>query len=829
MRRELPSGTVTFLFTDIEGSTRLLHALGPDAYAEALAEHRRALRTAFGEHQGVEVDTQGDAFFVAFPTVGGAVAAAQAAQHALAAGPIRVRMGLHTGTPTLTAEGYVGVDVHRGARVAALAHGGQVLLTEPSAALVDAGTTVSDLGRHRLKDFDGPVRLLQLGTDAFPPLRSPGTVRLPTPATPFVGREHELFAAVSLVLEHDPPILSVIGAGGAGKTRFVIELARLLSENADGGTVFVPLAAARHPELGLRTLAEAIGAERAEPDAIAARVSDRRTHVVLDNVEQLLPDLAALLAQVVAETPSLRLLVTSREALRVGAETRFELAPLAPEEAVELFLARARAVRPEIEPSPAVTRLCERLDFLPLALELAAARTSLLAPEALLERLGARLDLPAPRDADPRHATLRTTIAWSFELLSADEQRLFARLAVFPAGSTIEAAEIVCDADLDGLASLIDKSLVRRRVEPNGRDRLWMLETIHDFARDRLAELPDAAELHRRHASWILELARSAHLSMELAGTQDFEAALSERDGIRSAVDWATEHDAELAGDIVLALEHFWTTTAPAEGRPRVEALLDRASDLPDDMRARLLRLHGGIVLLSGEVDLGEERYRQALAIFEELGDATNVVGLLSRFAVHSGWRDEPEETRRLVAEVRALNEGVGNPIVEPQMMSTLGRVAIREGDLETALELSRRAIAAAKDIDFELWRLWELDSQLELELSLGLLDDAERTGREGLELARRLDDRRLTASLLTGLALVALRRGDEERAGTLWGAVVASQRENGVRHSPEQATFAAPLAGSTSQRFLEAVEDGRLVDLEQASSIALREAQTEP
>jgi hypothetical protein len=356
-----------------------------------------------------------------------------------------------------------------------------------------------------------------------------------------------------------------------------------------------------------------------------------------------------------------------------------------------------------------------------------------------------------------------------------------------------------------------------------------MLETIHDFARDRLEESPDAAELRRRHAAWILDLARSAHLSMELTGTQDFETALSEREGIRSAVDWATEHDPKLAAEIVLALEHFWTTTAPAEGRPRVEALLDRASALPADARARLLRLHGGIVLLSGDVDLGEARYRQALAIFEELGDSMNVVGLLSRFAVHSTWRDEPEETRRLVAEVRELNETVGNPTVEPQMISTLGHVAFREGDLEAALELSRRAVAAAKANDFQLWRLWELDTQLELELRLGLLDDAEHTGREGLELARRLDDRRLTTSLLTGLALVALRRGDEARAGILWGAVVASQRENGVIPSSEQVALAAPLAGCASGRFLEAVEDGALLELGQASSIALGEPQTEP
>ncbi|MDH5334494.1 MAG: adenylate/guanylate cyclase domain-containing protein, partial [Thermoleophilia bacterium] len=219
MREELPTGTVTFLFTDIEGSTRLLHRLGPEAYAAALAEHRRVLRSAFAEHGGVEVDTQGDAFFVAFPTAGGAAAAALAGGSALGDGPVRVRMGLHTGTPTVTAEGYVGADVHVGARVAAVAHGRQVLLTEATRALLPAGAEVLDLGLHRLKDVAGPTRLLQIGAAAFPPLRTPGAIDLPTPVTRFVGRERELYDAVALWVEREPRVLTVVGPGGTGKTR----------------------------------------------------------------------------------------------------------------------------------------------------------------------------------------------------------------------------------------------------------------------------------------------------------------------------------------------------------------------------------------------------------------------------------------------------------------------------------------------------------------------------------------------------------------------------------------------------------------------------------
>lgn len=394
MRDELPSGTVTFLFTDIEGSTRLLHALGPDVYADALAEHRRVLRQAFAAHGGVEVDTQGDAFFVAFPTAEGSAAAAIASRDALASGPISVRMGLHTGTPRLTGEGYVGIDVHRGARVAALAHGGQIVLSPATAALLD-GHELRDLGVHRLKDFEGGTRLAQLGAGEFPPLRSPGSVDLPTPATRFLGRERELFEAISLVYDRDPRVLTIVGPGGTGKTRFAIELARLLAEEADGATLFVPLAPLRNHELALPAIGEKLGAQAADPASLAAAAGSRRTHLLVDNAEHLLPALARSLGALVAGAPSVFLLVTSREPLRIQGEVELDLPPLVDEEAVTLFLERARAVRPTLERSDAVGEICRRLDGLPLALELAAARTKLLSTEQLLARLTERLDLLA--------------------------------------------------------------------------------------------------------------------------------------------------------------------------------------------------------------------------------------------------------------------------------------------------------------------------------------------------------------------------------------------------------------------------------------------------
>ncbi|MFO7572378.1 MAG: adenylate/guanylate cyclase domain-containing protein, partial [Gaiellaceae bacterium] len=585
MSQTLPTGTVTFLFTDIEGSTRLLHTLGPDAYAEALAEHRRVLRAAFTAFGGVEVDTQGDAFFCAFPTAEGAAGAARQGQQALTAGSISVRMGLHTGSPTLAGEGYVGIDVHRGARVAALAAGGQIVCSPATAALLEE-EPLRDLGTHRLKDFEGAIRLYQLGLDEFPPLRTPGSVELPTPATRFLGRERELFEAVSRVYDRDPRVLTVLGPGGTGKTRFTLELCRLLAEEAEGGTVFCALAPLREPGLVLTTIAERLGAAEAGPEAIAARVAGKRTHVLCDNIEHLLPAVARPLADLVAAAPALRLFVTSREPLRIQGEAEIDLPPLAEDEATALFLERAHAVRPDLEDGKAVGELCARLDYLPLALELAAARTKLLSPEALLERLEARLDLlKGTRDADERHATLRATIAWSYDLLDPDEQQLFRRLSVFRGGCTLESAETVCNADLDVLASLLDKNLVRRRTGRRGEERYWMLETIREFAAEQLEASAEAENIRRRHAERMLEIAHGGRLGKHETAF-DILTGLTEREELRAALDWAANSDVELGLRLIVATENFWVASMPEEGMRRVGALLVRATSIPVELRA---------------------------------------------------------------------------------------------------------------------------------------------------------------------------------------------------------------------------------------------------
>ena len=500
MARALPTGTITFVFTDVEGSTRLLNELGADAYADALAEHRRALREAFARHDGVEVDTQGDSFFIAFSTAPAALAAAAEAQQALAAGPVRVRIGIHTGTPHVTDEGYVGRDVHRAARIGAAGHGGQILVSASTASLVEEDS-LRDLGEHRLKDLAASERIYQLGGEAFPPLRSLQQTNLPIPATAFLGRQRELDEVTSLLRDGHARLVTLSGPAGSGKTRLALQGAAEASDHYPDGVFWAPLAALRDSGLVLEVAAQALEAR----SSLAERVADRRLLLVLDNFEHLI-DAAPELARLLGDCPNLQLLVTSRELLRLPGEQAYPVPPFEPHDATEFFTARAQAVDPRFEPSSVVEKLCSRLDNLPLALELAASRIAVLSPEQLLGRLSERLDLlKAGRGVDPRQQTLRATIEWSYDLLDEDEQVLFERLSVFAGGCALEAAEEVCAAEIDTLQSLIDKSLLRRQGE-----RFWMLETIKEYAAERLEQRGEAMVLSDRHADHFIALAERA-------------------------------------------------------------------------------------------------------------------------------------------------------------------------------------------------------------------------------------------------------------------------------------------------------------------------------
>ncbi len=483
-----PSGMVTLVFTDVEGSTRLLEGLGEAGYLAALTEHREIVREAFGRYGGYEVDTQGDSFFYAFTSAPGAVRAVAEAMAALEGGPIAIRVGVHTGEPRLDGRNYVGLGVHTAARIMSAGHGGQVLLSKATRALVEAD--IRELGEHRLKDFPEPIELFQLGGGRFPPLRTISNTNLPRPVSSFVGRAHELAEVVSLVCDQGARLVTLHGPGGTGKTRLAIEAAAELVGDFAAGVFWVGLATVRDPALVMDTIAETLGAKV----ALAEYIGERELLLLLDNLEQVVdaaPDLVALLRA----CPKLRLLVTSRELLRVDGEAAYAVPALDGEEGVELFCARAG-----VGPGETVAELCRRLDNLPLAIELAAARIDVLSPEQILDRISHRLDLfRGGRDTDPRQQTLRATITWSYELLAPDEQALFARLSIFAGGFTFEAGVEVSDATLDGLESLVDKSLLRHTGE-----RFWMLETIREFASEQLDGSAEADETQRRHAWYFL-------------------------------------------------------------------------------------------------------------------------------------------------------------------------------------------------------------------------------------------------------------------------------------------------------------------------------------
>ena len=527
----LPTGTVTLLFTDIEGSTRLLERLGA-AYAGTLAEHRRVLRDAFERHGGVEVGTEGDAFFVAFPSASEALAAAREGQDALAEGEVRVRMGMHTGEPIVAGTDYIGMDVHRAARIAAAGHGGQILLSEATRALV-GGDGLRDLGRHGLKDI-GEVHLFQVGDDDFPPLKSLRSGNLPAARAPLVGREAERSALVDLLRE-GTRLVTVVGPGGFGKTTLSLAVGRDLVERFADGVWFVDLASIADPE----QVEPAIGAALGATEDPRAHLAARRALLILDNFEQIVAA-ADVVASLLEACPGVACLVTSREALHLRDEHTFPLPPLAEDASVELFRERARMVAPDFDADDSLlARVCERLERIPLAIELAAARVRVLDASQLLERLDQRLPVltGGARDAPERHRTLRSTIEWSHDLLEERERQLFARLAVFVGGWTLEAAEAVCDADLDVLQALAEKSLVTSE-----RGRFRMLETLREFADERLDASGEGDEIQQRHAAYFADLAERAepqlispeqHIWLDRINT-DF-------DNLRAAFTWLAE------------------------------------------------------------------------------------------------------------------------------------------------------------------------------------------------------------------------------------------------------------------------------------------------
>jgi predicted ATPase len=810
---ELPAGTVTFLFTDVEGSTRLLQELG-DGYAEVLAEHRRALREAFARHGGIEVDTQGDAFFVAFARASDALAAARDAQAALR-GPVRVRMGLHTGEPLVTDEGYGGIDVHRAARLAAVGHGGQVLVSQSTRDLV-VGDGLRDLGEHRLKDLTAPERIFQLGDGDFPPLKALYETNLPVQPTPLVGRGRELQEVLELL--RSSRLLTLTGPGGSGKTRLALQAAAEAVDEYPDGVWFVSLAALREPELVEATIAGAIGVR----GNLQEFLRGKRVLLLLDNLEQLLPEVAPAVASFDGHV-----LATSRERLNVTAEQEYSVPTLPLEDAVALFTQRARLLKPSFEPDGHVAQIARRLDGLPLALELAAARVKVLTSRQILERLGHSLDLltSSSRDAPQRQRTLRATIEWSRDLLDERARQLFTGLAVFAGSFDLEAAEAVCNADLDRLESLVDRSLVRQTEE----GRFFMLETIREYAVERFAQA-GSDEIRRRHANYFRRLVSEA--APQLRGPQQvewMERLEAEHDNIRAALTHARDSgDCDQMLELASGLWYFWSArTHWQEGASWLASALAMSERVRTHLRAQVLEGAADLAWRQGHYDDGRALLDESLALWGDLGDRRGATGALHFRANLEASAGNYEHARKLWTEAQRAWRELGEEERYAATVFDLGIVALGEGDSDQAAALFEESLALARRQHFDLLAALSLHS---LGLSrLGTDRHAEAVAllREALIAEKRLGDKEAIVICLIGLAEAAEIAGQRRRGARLLAAAESLAAEIGfsfqadlsARHERVRESLSSHLG---SEPFAGASAEGRALGGEQAVEYAL-------
>ncbi len=810
MVRRLPSGKVTFLFTDIEGSTKLLHELGAEGYADALAEHRRVLRDAFEAHGGVEVDTQGDAFFVAFPTATGALAAVRESLAALASGPIRVRMGLHTGTPHVTSDGYVGADVHRAARIAAAGHGGQVLLSQETRELLEDAFV--DLGEHRLKDFAAAVPIFQLGAEAFPPLKTISNTNLPRPASSFVGRETEI-GEITALLRDGVRMLTLTGPGGSGKTRLAIEAATALVPSFKAGVFWVGLAPLRDPTLVSEAIAQTLGAK----NGLADHIGERQLLLLTDNLEQV-ASAAGELATLVESCPNLRVMATSREVLRVRGEREYAVAPLADPDAIALFCDRAGT-----QPDATIRELCRALDNLPLAVELAASRASVLAPRQMLERISTWLDLlSGGRDADPRQRTLRATIEWSHDLLTREEQALFARISVFAAGCTLEAAEAVADAELDTLQSLVDKSLVRHTEE-----RFWMLESIRTYAAERLEEADDRDAVRRRHATYYLQLAERLDAVIRAGDPEEgpVSALEVEINNLRTAVDFGLETgDAPLVRHITAALPMYWIVRGLyAEGRHWIERAL-ALDEKRDETRRRLLSALGTLAYAQGDRRAAVAASDEAALLASDLGGETETIARLRDQAVAAMQKGDLQTAEELFHERLGVAIAVDNGVATSSCRLNLADIARKSRRLETAGELLGENLPFVRSRGQARCEAYTLASMAETNLYRDRHQESGDNALLGADLALQIRDNPLAVYCLELLAAATAARGDLDRAATILGATDAARETMGVDLDEDEVAIRATTLerlGSERGPFAEAWEQGRRLDIPSALEIA--------
>jgi predicted ATPase/class 3 adenylate cyclase len=910
--------TLTFLFTDIEGSTALLGRLGEDDYAQVLAGHHALVRSALAAHEGREVDTQGDAFFAVFSAPRGCVAAVLAMQQAIAAHAwpggerVRVRMGIHCGEAARTATGLVGLEVHRAARVAAVASGGQVLVSEAAAVLVrdglPPGAALADLGVHRLKDLGRPERIFQLtaaGMPAgFPPLRSLGNPALPNnlPAqlSSFIGRGREVAEVRALV--ESCRLVTLTGAGGAGKTRLGLQVAAELLDGSGDGVWLVELAAVTGEDAVPSAISQALrlAAQPGRPalETLLEALAAQDVLIVVDNCEHLIGGCAKTAEAIVRRCPRVHLLATSREPLGIGGETLYRVpsmslpgpgdpGPPAPgsSDAVALFVERARAngvaLSAEEQAGPVVVSVCRRLDGLPLAIELAAARLRSLSLSGLYDRLDQRFRLltGGSRTALERQRTLRATVEWSYSMLHTAEQSLLRRLSVFAGSFDLGAAEAVCGFGglealdvTDLLGSLVDKSLVG--AEPAGRSlRYRLLETIRQFAADRLAEAGngETAAVASAHCEHFLSVAQAAapHLTGPEQGR--WLARLdADHANLRRAAGHAADHPDGTRQVLRLgaALRRYWMTRsreeealallAPVLKRPEAradpglftEALItaEIAAERYDLAAARqfgeqaveFARQLGDDRLLtesltslcfayyfSGEPDKGLPFGEESVGRARQLGDDVVLGQSLSAYLLSSEPID-PSRGARLYPEAIACTERSGDRFTNYLLHNNAGCNALTAGDIPAARAHLEQAAQAQQAIG---------ESSHHVSVNLGWVlrqesdpDGARSMFEAGLRVSRRNGDRSGLAYASLGLACLAADRCSWHRAGELHRAAQAFLDRTGQRwEEPEaryrQESLAKVRAQLGEERLERAYAQGPTLSLEKALDLALPKA----
>ncbi len=850
---DLPTGRVTFLFTDIEGSTTLVQEVGTDRYRRLQEEHSRLLRQVVTAHGGRDFGTEGDAHHFVFVGAAEAVRAAIEGQRTLGKhewppeAVIRVRMGLHTGEVHLGGDDYVGVELNRVARISAAGHGGQILVSEETRREAQpevADATFTNLGRHRLKDLREPEHLHQLHASSlqaeFPPIRSIDTrpKSLPAQLTSFVGREREVDEIAALASGHR--LVTLAGPGGSGKTRLAVSVADRLLPRFDDGVFFVPLAPVFEPDLVPSTVASVLGLREGPESPILVTLQeflrDRGLLLVLDNFEHIL-QAAPLVTKLLEAAPRVEILVTSRTLLRVQGEHGYEVPPLpvpspnghSPQElsanpAVRLFVERAAAIRRGFvlneENASAVAEVVRKLDGLPLAIELASARIRILSAGELLARLDRRLGAltGGGRDLPERQRTLRGTIDWSHDLLDPEERRLFARVSIFAGGWSREGAEAVGAEGLgidvlDGLESLVEKSLVHRVMASHDEIRFDMLETIREYARERLEASGDGAATARRHARYLREQAERAEPN--LTGPQAdrwLDQLRHEVDNIRTALRWALDsgRTADLEPGLLTAaaLWRYWQQTgAIREANDWFSALIEASAD-PDlkPALAKALDAAGSIAYWQNDIARASELYERALALAREVGDRRTAADALTNVGLMpllSG--DIPRAQELLGQAVEAWKE-VGDEWQAAIATVYYGYTYFYLDQHEEALRYLEEIMPLVRERGDRFWMINALTGMAQTQRFLGRYDVARRNYEEAIRLALEAKDMASVTMVLDPLSNLESTAGNHDRAVRLWAASDAVKQRIGGGAPQEVMRVTDPREAATAAIGEEAV-----------------------